>query len=767
MPAVPAATIITKTSASSTDSISTSSLSSLGTVQQQQAFTILKDEDDSEGLLSSQPINIIETDDDIDYLHVEEEEEDYSAEKIGRQFRTSRPDQQCITSSNVHLLEKKLMDLSQSNGSLEEQRLFTRTNAYLRNKVNNNLKNNKVISKSISHINQTPQKKLKKDSSKSHSNLQKHQQKNNNLYQNHKEALKGYHRNCYTSTSVYSSRNNMTSSVRQPPIYNRDFSSISDSKSQQNGIGGRRKSSPESDNSMSPFNSINNNSINAKNRQNENNNRFFKNQLNNTKNSVNYRMNNQNNNNKPLFVTTVKTGKFLDPPPELAYLLGLNVNTSVSSLNDSSNSLEGSVRDRHQQQVLLYSFSSQPRVLHQHHHKARCEAAVRAATKTNDDPPPQQRTRRHTTANEQDGPVPYGNIMFDRRVVRGSTFAQHPIPQPKWNPYFGYAKLLSQTDSESQAARQQEARRRALARRRAQGQQTRNARLRVGTPPPVAGRRHETAQTEKYLEELFDRPTESHIGVQTDLFLDRPESPLYVPAKTGVDAETQIYPGDLFDFDLEVQPILEVLVGKTLEQAMLEVLEEEELAALRAQQRRYLDLRAGEKAEELRLEEQERRLREEKERRLKQHEEAAIIQKETEDRIAAAVLTHGYLADLLPSVLEGLKEAGYVLDDIKADVAENFMPWLMNEVQQEMDNMVSSRDILTDMVREILETRAEIYRVMGEEDAAKLGLSDVEEPIMYEPSGELSDEQQLEDIVTLPSEPVLEVPPEIEDDDDV
>ena len=40
----------------------------------------------------------------------------------------------------------------------------------------------------------------------------------------------------------------------------------------------------------------------------------------------------------------------------------------------------------------------------------------------------------------------------------------------------------------------------------------------------------------------------------------------------------------LFDFDLEVRPILEVLVGKTVEQALLEVMEEEELANLRMQQ---------------------------------------------------------------------------------------------------------------------------------------------------------------------------------------
>lgn len=63
---------------------------------------------------------------------------------------------------------------------------------------------------------------------------------------------------------------------------------------------------------------------------------------------------------------------------------------------------------------------------------------------------------------------------------------------------------------------------------------------------------------------------------------------------------------------MEVTPILEVLVGKTVEQSLIEVLEEEEIADLRAQQRRFLELRAAEKAEEQRLEEEEKRLSDEK-----------------------------------------------------------------------------------------------------------------------------------------------------------
>jgi hypothetical protein len=40
----------------------------------------------------------------------------------------------------------------------------------------------------------------------------------------------------------------------------------------------------------------------------------------------------------------------------------------------------------------------------------------------------------------------------------------------------------------------------------------------------------------------------------------------------------------LFDFDLEVEPLLEVLLGKVLEQGLMEVLQEEELTAMRRHQ---------------------------------------------------------------------------------------------------------------------------------------------------------------------------------------
>jgi len=47
------------------------------------------------------------------------------------------------------------------------------------------------------------------------------------------------------------------------------------------------------------------------------------------------------------------------------------------------------------------------------------------------------------------------------------------------------------------------------------------------------------------LEELSDRVEEADVETQTDAFLDRPPSPLFIPAKSGVDVATQILEGEV------------------------------------------------------------------------------------------------------------------------------------------------------------------------------------------------------------------------------
>ncbi|XP_045400618.1 radial spoke head protein 3 homolog isoform X1 [Lemur catta] len=307
--------------------------------------------------------------------------------------------------------------------------------------------------------------------------------------------------------------------------------------------------------------------------------------------------------------------------------------------------------DRTSRAVNTYTYTSRPRAL------------------------PCQRRRYRDNLQPEEEPMRYGNIMYDRRVIRGNTYALQT------------GQLPGQPDP-LELQRQQQAKRRALARKRAQEQ------LRPRTPEPLEGRKHVDVQTELYLEEIADRVVEVDVECQTDAFLDRPSTPLFIPAKTGKDVDTEILEGELFDFDLEVKPMLEVLVGKTIEQSLLEVMEEEELANLQAMQYAYEEIRNIELAEVQRLEEQERRHREEKERRKQQQWEMVNKHKETSQKIAARVFAQRYLADLLPSVFSSLRDSGYFYDPIERDIEMGFLPWLMDEVEKTMEYSMVGRTVL-------------------------------------------------------------------------
>ncbi|OWK52471.1 Radial spoke head protein 3 [Lonchura striata] len=281
--------------------------------------------------------------------------------------------------------------------------------------------------------------------------------------------------------------------------------------------------------------------------------------------------------------------------------------------------------------------------------------------------------------------------MFDPRVVRGNVLSVRPSPPQHTEPHTLEVK------------RQRSARRKVLARKFTQ------VHIRPGTPEPVEGREHVHVQTELYLEEISDRIIEVDGECQTDDFLDRPPTPLFIPAKSGKDVATQIEEGELFDFDIEVKPILEVLVGKTVEQALLEVMEEEELAQLWSHQRAFAELRNAEFAELQRLEEQDRRIKEEKERRRLEHLEKLRKQRETAEKIAARAFAQRYLADLIPSVFNKLHDSGFFYDPIERDIETEFLPWLMSEVEETLQKKVLGRTMLDSLIRMVVEKRLDEF----------------------------------------------------------
>lgn len=280
-----------------------------------------------------------------------------------------------------------------------------------------------------------------------------------------------------------------------------------------------------------------------------------------------------------------------------------------------------------------------------------------------------------------------GNIMNDRRVVRGNT----------------YASLVAPQQDMAELQKQREAQRRRLMR----ANQTKK---RVGTPEPIPGRKHMDIQTDSYLEELTERTVEFEAETQTDFLLDRPPSPLFMPAKIGVDIDTQIEEGDLFDFDSEVEPVLEVLVGKTLEQSMMEVLEEEELESLRRHQEDFEKRRNAEMLEVQRMEAAEQRRSDEMGRRMEQQVKKQKQDLSTMKKIVCRSIAVSHLSSLKDRAFASLNDAGVFADTVQGAVESSFVPQLLQNVsrgmQQSSEDLKMASLIMRSAVKDKLTTQS-------------------------------------------------------------
>ena len=90
---------------------------------------------------------------------------------------------------------------------------------------------------------------------------------------------------------------------------------------------------------------------------------------------------------------------------------------------------------------------------------------------------------------------------------------------------------------------------------------------------PKPERVHQGIDIFKNLIEEEKKIITADLGIQSDeIEYDEKENEKnFLPQKIGKDVGTQILDDDLFDFDRDVQPLLTVVVGKTLEQSLLEL----------------------------------------------------------------------------------------------------------------------------------------------------------------------------------------------------
>lgn len=219
----------------------------------------------------------------------------------------------------------------------------------------------------------------------------------------------------------------------------------------------------------------------------------------------------------------------------------------------------------------------------------------------------------------------------------------------------------------------------------------------------MVGRRHETIQTERFLEEIVDRPIQSVTGCQTDLYLYQMPPPPYMASQIGVDVATEIDEDELFDFDAEREKFVDELVEKTVATAVREVKQEEELADLRREKLKFIALRDAELSEIERLETEKLIAEAEKKRRTAME---LIIEKlnvllEDEADCAAAVeqRVSEVVSDVLSEAMEAIEEKN------EANIKQSIELLLTDEVVSEFCQGVAAEEILRLIVADIVGER--------------------------------------------------------------
>lgn len=200
-----------------------------------------------------------------------------------------------------------------------------------------------------------------------------------------------------------------------------------------------------------------------------------------------------------------------------------------------------------------------------------------------------------------------------------------------------------------------------------------------------------------YLEELMDKPIE--VDDEVDLvFTAKPTSAKFVKAKANVDSATQIEKTDFFEFDVEVEPFLEVLVGKTLHLSVIELKEEFELETIRKQQEEFEAIRNMELVELHRLEVEHKRKAAERERREKQESSIKEQQVKKKDNTIARQVANSIIAVIDERLFDSLERRGNFENKIEKEIREVSL----KEVRQKVLARVQLYAAAKDMAEELL-----------------------------------------------------------------
>ena len=181
---------------------------------------------------------------------------------------------------------------------------------------------------------------------------------------------------------------------------------------------------------------------------------------------------------------------------------------------------------------------------------------------------------------------------------------------------------------------------------------------------PKPERVHEGIDIFKNLIEEEKKVVTVDLGIQSDeiVYDENEKEENFLPQKLGKDVGTQILDDDLFDFDRDVQPLLTVIVGKTLEQSMLELEQEEEIQNLREAKLMYSKKKNEDKKRIKNLEDREIQKKYNNDAKKEHRNQIREGRKKTQKELISRVISKTYLRDLIKNSYKDLIYRGQFRD---------------------------------------------------------------------------------------------------------
>lgn len=232
----------------------------------------------------------------------------------------------------------------------------------------------------------------------------------------------------------------------------------------------------------------------------------------------------------------------------------------------------------------------------------------------------------------------------------------------------------------------------------------------VRTPEPLAGRQNIDIQTDQFVEELTDKAPCYEIGCQTEIKIERPQTPRFMPRKRGVDKKTLVQDNELFNFEDEVQAILTVLCGKTLEVSRMEVLEEEELREMKEQQDHYKRMLGAEQSDIQRMEENEAKRLGDFEKMKANMREKKKNKQLAHRKVVARTISKSYLANLRENTFKKLTDVGFYTNTFRVDVLDNdVVPWLHKQAFAYVLELEAKNNMPTNLAGNCVKSEEKIH----------------------------------------------------------